>query len=51
MLGDHLCQAVLQTGILAGEGILKAEALDGVLDTYLQHTAVDDGLHIRRDSP
>ena len=50
MLRDHLCQTVLQTGILAGEGILKAETLDGVLDTYLQHTAVDDCLHIRRNS-
>ena len=46
VLCDHLCKAVLETGILTGEGILKAEALHGILDADLQDAAVHDGLRV-----
>ena len=46
VLCDHLCEAVLEALVLAGEGILEAEALNCVLDAHFQDTAVHDGLSV-----
>ena len=49
VLGDIFGKRDLKSGILAGNGVLEAEALDGILDADSQLAGIDDLLGIRSD--